>query len=202
MGRYFSAILCGLLLFTVSTVNASITSWTCADDGDGAIVMGTATLTATSDGYDLTMSGTQYWYPANVVGDFKTDTEEDPTVRIIEDVENDTTFAWTGYQITIGMSHTFSFVSAGLLIPDGWTVDIGVVSAGTMPNGDAGYVGTITYSKGTGDAIAVSDDGIFDFKVSFLGSTSFCTAQTPIPEPATIILLGLGAVAAIRRKKA
>ncbi len=205
MGKYFIAILCVLLLlFAVSTVNASIVGWNCADDGDRAIVMGTPSWAETDGEYELAMHGIQNWYPGHVAGDFSTDTLEDPTVRIIEDVFNDTTFAWTDYHITIGMSQTFSFVNSGLLTPAGWTAVVSPVSAGEIPNdGGDGYVGTIDYYKGpTGNAIAIGDDGTFGFKISFNGSISYCMQQIPTPEPTTIILLGLGAVSVIRRKRA
>jgi hypothetical protein len=208
MGKYFSAILCVLLLFAVSNVNASITSWNCGADGDGAIVMdyGSTTLTlvdpVTHD-YDLTMSGDQYWLPAHLQGDFQTG-GTDPTVRIIEDIGNDTSFAWTDYHITIGMTQSFSFVSSGLLAPAGWTAVVINPAPGILPNtnGVSGYVGTINYYQSAGDAIAIGDTGTFGLKVSFLGSTNFTTEQIPTPEPATLVLLGLGAVAAIRRKRA
>lgn len=117
MGRYSSTILCILLLlFAATTANASIVSWDCNDDGDGAIVMNqpSIVLTPVGDEYELAMDGVQNRYPAHVEGHFTTDTELDPTVRIIEDVENNTTFAWTDYHIVMGMSHTFSFVTSGL----------------------------------------------------------------------------------------
>jgi hypothetical protein len=205
MGRYISAILCILLLsFAVSTVNASIVSWNCGADGDGAIVMdyGTTTLTPVGNEYQLSMSGDQYWLPAHLQGDFTTDTQLDPTVRIIEDIGNDTTFDWTDYHITIGMSHTFSFVSSGLLAPAGWTAVVTPVTTGLMPNGGPmGYVGTVNYYQSAGDAIVIGDTGTFGFKVSFLGSTTFSTEQIPTPEPTTILLLGLGAMSVIRRSR-
>src|SRR5512140_1454030 len=118
MGRYISTILCVFLfLFAVSSVNASITSWNCADDGDGGIVMNPATLTSVGDEYDLTMSGVQHFYPAHMQGDFATDTVLDPTIRLIDDVTNQTTFDWTDYHITFGMSQPFTFVSSGTLAP-------------------------------------------------------------------------------------
>jgi hypothetical protein len=204
MKRYSRAFLISLiLLLAVPCVNASIVGWNCADDGDGAIVMGPATLTDNGDhDYDLSMSGEHYWFPAHVAGDFTTDTELDPSVRIIEGVENDTTFDWTDYHITIGMSHTFSFVTSGLMMPDGWTAEVSAVSAGTMPNGGSGYIGTIDYVNDTGDPIVIGDEGDFGFKISFSGSISYCTEQIPTPEPATIALLGLGALAVMRKRRA
>jgi hypothetical protein len=202
MGRYSLAFLSSILvLFAVSSVNASIVAWNCDDDGDGAIVMGTPSWAEVGSEYELRMGGNQYTYPAHVQGDFTTDTPLDPTVRIIEDVQNDTTFAWTDYHITMGMSHTFSFVESGLMMPDGWYAEVGTVAAGTMPNGGSGFIGTIDYYRGAGDAIAIGDIGTFGFKVSFLGSIAFCTEQIPTPEPTTILLLGLGAMSVLRRRR-
>jgi hypothetical protein len=204
MGRRFITILCSVLfLFAATTVNASIVDWNCADDGDGAIVMGTPTWTEVGEEYQLSMSGAQHWLPGHIAGDFTTDTPLDPTVRIIEDISNDTTFAWTDYHITIGMSQSFSFVSSGLLSPAGWTATVTAVSPGLMPNGGPmGYVGTVNYLKGpTGYAIDIGDTGTFGFKVSFLGSIAYCTQQIPTPEPTTILLLGLGAMSVIRRRR-
>ena len=204
MGKYISAILCVSLLFAVSTVNASITNWQCADDHDGAIVMSPATWDSVA--YQLTMSGTQYWGPAHVAGEFTTDTELDPTVKILEDVSNDTDFAWADYHIAIGMTKSFSILSTGITAPTGWTWVITAPAADQPLPGDispgTGWVGVVNYYKGTGDSVAIGDDGLFGFKVSFLGSTNFYTAQVPTPEPTTIILLGLGAVSVIRRKRA
>jgi hypothetical protein len=166
-------------------------------------------LTPVGSEWQLSMSGVQhgqYMSPAHVAGAFTTDTEQDPIVRIIEAVTNDTDFAWTDYHITIGMTKAFSFVDSGLMMPDGWTAVTGTVLPGQPLPGDIspgmGWVGTINYYKGpTGLAVDIGNDGTFGLKVSFLGSTSFYTEQVPTPEPTTILLLGLGAMSVIRRRR-
>ena len=208
MNRYSGAILCILLLlFAVPTVNASIVGWNCAPDGDGAITMSYTNLTFDSGTgeYLLDMDGAQHGYPAHLAGDFTTDESGDPTVRILEGIDNDTSFAWSDYHITIGMNNiTFAISStSGLVMPAGWFAVVTAPVAGNMPNnGGPGYVGIIDYYIGTGSAVAINDSADFGFKISFTGSTVFSTEQIPTPEPATVILLGLGAVSVIRRKRA
>ncbi|OHB59252.1 MAG: hypothetical protein A2173_09870 [Planctomycetes bacterium RBG_13_44_8b] len=193
-------------LLSVSVVSADIVDWNCDDDGDGAIVMDTPAWNYDSGSgeYTLSMAGTQYWAPAHVEGDFTTDTEEDPTVWIIETVDNQTTFDWTGYQILIGMTKNFT-ISTSVIAPDDWVFEIiqpSVLGGGQeIPNGGTGWLGTIDYSVGTGSPIEIGQSGDFGFKISFLGSVEFCTEQTPIPEPATLALLGIGVLASMRRRR-
>jgi hypothetical protein len=207
MNRVCSTILFSLfLLFAVSTVNASITNWNCGPDTDGAIVMSYTNLTSANGEYTLDMDGAQYSGPAHLIGNFNTDTELDPTVRIIEDVTNDTDFAWLDYHIAIGMNKNFSILSSGLLAPAGWTAEIIQPVAGQPLPGDispgTGWVGMVNFYKGpSGYAVNIGDSGTFGFKTSFLGSVEFYTAQTPTPEPTTIALLGLGAISILRRRR-
>ncbi len=199
MKKLLTAIL--IIVFTSSFVNAAIVEWNCDDDGDGATVMDdtTALVHDIGDEYTLSMSGTQNWSPAHIEGDFITDTELDPKVWIIEEVDNQTSFAWTGYQIIIGMTKTFTISS--VMAPDNWTFAITSTVAGSLPNGGGpGYVGIVNYYADPGYEIAIGDSGDFGLKVEFLGTVAFCTEQTPIPEPMTLGLLGLGALA-LRRKK-
>ncbi len=193
-------LLAGLLAILMATpfVSGNIIGAEAADDGDGAIV-----CTATWDPGTSTMNvdGVQYWHPGHIAGSFTTDTELDPTVWIVESVDNYTNFTWTDYHIDIGMNKPFSIV--GVVAPPDWTWSITPVASGqqlpNQPPGTLGWVGKVDYNAGT--PIAPGQTGTFGLVVSFTGSVQFCTAQVPTPEPATMCLLALGGLVLARRRR-
>jgi|WetSurMetagenome_2_1015567.scaffolds.fasta_scaffold266251_2 hypothetical protein len=190
-----------VILSMAALANAAITGYSCDDDHDGVIVMQSTAMDPPLGGTDvtLTMYCTQPKFAeGNVVGDFSTDTELDPTVRLTEFITNDTNYDWTGYNFSIRMSKTFT-ISAPVM-PKDWTYVITQAPA-SVPSGE--YVGSVVFSKGTGSAVKVGDEANFGFKMQFLGAVSYCTAQTPVPEPVSIVMLALGgfALTQIRRSR-
>lgn len=125
----------------------------------------------------------------NIAAGISTDTIADPTLSILNTINNDTGFPWTGYMVDVSMSDAFS-ISNPKVINSGWTASI------TQPvwNGSE-YMGQVAYTGG----IAVPDGQllVFGYDITFAGGTQFDFGQklTPVPEPGTVGFLALGALA-------
>jgi hypothetical protein len=113
-------------------------------------------------------------------------TDEDPIFRATKYVTNETAVAWTSYELTLAPS-------GPLFIP---TPSSDLFTSAVISNGGL----KITYSGGV---VNPGDEVQLNFKVQVFttGGFSTCLTQNPIPEPATMSMLALGALALIRRKK-
>lgn len=121
-----------------------------------------------------------------------TDTAYDPTLTINESINNESSFTWTGYNLSISMNQSFSIGSAGVSAPAGWTATI------TAPSGPVAgiYTGTIDFVGGTAVGIFPGPNSTLDFgyQVTFSGATQYTLTESanPVPEPGAFNLLIAG----------
>ena len=121
-----------------------------------------------------------------------TDTASDPTLTINNSIDNESSFVWTEYVVSVAMNQSFSINSAGVVAPAGWTANV------TQPGAPVSgiYTGVIDYIGGTPVAIYPGANSVlnYGYQVSFSGSTSYSLTESanPVPEPNAAALLVIG----------
>ncbi len=201
--RLGAVALVGSFLAWTSVATASITSWDCCNDNDGAINCAQTDWWGDAQtGYNVKIAGEQFWGPGHMLSTFTTDTVDDPTIKYINAVTNDTGLDWTGYVVNVTLNaaaslttYSISNVTVGLPDgPDGWSVtNIPSFTSNGIVDGQYQYVATIDFQGGTPVAGDGSGELDFSYKVSFAGSTSYHAIQeqtpVPVPEPGTLVLV-------------
>jgi hypothetical protein len=122
-------------------------------------------------------------------GNIVTDTDTDPKLTLLHQIDNDTGVAWTDYQAEITMTTAFSLDNVTVGNP-GWTSDV------TQPveNLNGNWIGYIEYTGGTPvDPLGTLS---FGFRMTFVGSATLNEYLTPsteeVPEPSTLALMAFG----------
>jgi hypothetical protein len=126
----------------------------------------------------------------------------DPSFETFLTVDNDTSFAWGGYDVQLLMPIPFMISSppqTEVTSPGNWST---VIDQPTLVGSN--YVGYVNYSAGT--PIALNGELDFNYTVSFTGQTSYNVGATytavPVPEPGTLglLLAGLSVAALLCRR--
>ena len=128
-----------------SSSYANLTNVTYADDGDGAFVCTPWSWSGNASDLAVGVYGDAYWAPGHVLFNVDTTGPEDPTLKISNSIENDSTFAWTKFTVNIYMATNFSLSNVTVTNPASWSVVS--YDASSTWNGSQ-YVATVVYNTG------------------------------------------------------
>ncbi len=187
----FVGILIGGLM-VCSTGKANILYVQYADDGDGAITCDPTNWQGSVPDLGLNITGKQCGAPGHVIGTITTDTADDPSLILGSAINNDTSFAWTAYQVNVYMNNTFTLSAASVTLPIDWTLTSIQTTAIPVVSPHGSYEAQMVFTSGT--PVAIGDELDFSYKISFSGATSYSFTQEmiPVPEPGALGFMAAG----------
>ena len=183
-----------LALFVCCSASyANLTNVTYASDGDGAFACTPWSWSGTpTNEVDVGAYGDLFYGPGHMIITALADSAEDPTLKISNSIENDSSFAWTQFTVKLTMAVPFTLTNVTVSVPTLWSVVSGDNQNATLIGGN--YVATVVYDTGPAipnDAISTID---FGYWVKFTGSPSYILTQEmiPVPEPSSLALVAIG----------
>ncbi len=192
---FFLSLVVNLAFCYFAHANANITgaSWDYGS-GDVSCVM----LWDSSDPTTLNLDMYQSGSVGQMNGGVTTDSAGDPTLTMNNEVDNNSSFAWTSYYVDVYMNVNFSFSGISVANPLGWAGGVLIAPHQVAPFTPQ-WTGTLIYYANGGppvNNIPLDPNNVLDFtyKVSFLGSTSYNIQEvvTAVPEPGALSLLLAG----------
>jgi hypothetical protein len=196
MKRGLFILVLSLAVFSCSSANADIVAVNMADDGDGAFVCEPWMWFGMAPDVTMDVYGNQYSSPGHLLGNITTGSPLDPTLKISNSIDNDTTNmgAWAAFQVNIYMSTPFTVTNVTVMNPaNDWTV-VSYNAAGSYTGSN--YVAQIVYDTGTPVPVGGTLD--FGYSLQFAGATHYELCQefipTAVPEPSSIALVALGSL--------
>jgi hypothetical protein len=200
------AVAVGLACCSIS--NASITNVNYASDGDGVFACTPWSFDTNATELTLPMIYGDYGTnspavgtPGHLILNVLTTSPEDPTLKISNSIENDSTFAWTQFTVNLYMAVQFTVTNTTLSGPAGWSLAGPSTQTATF-NGTQ-WEATVLYQGSP----AIQNDNVstidFGYWVKFNGQPSYAITQEmiPVPEPATYAMVALGAIALLGSRR-
>lgn len=192
-GIFVTALFSLLAVLSLSngSAKASIIAWNYANANPSTSNASVTHMAWNAGTYDMSVGSAQYDGTSQLNMSFTTNTTTDPSILINDSFNNDTTFAWTAYDVNVLMPNMFTLSNVQSLTPNSWSPTIGpeFYNAGLSE-----YEYQITFSGP--NPIQVGQNFNYQYQINFSGLTSyqFSEQQTPVPEPASlgvVVLLGI-----------
>jgi hypothetical protein len=195
------AAIAAIAPFVGSTARADITSQTFWDpQGDQVSTSESNWQDISGPDYSVDLSGSQTGGGV-VDGTFDTNSPTDPSLFIMNSLTNDSSFAWTGYQVGVVLSNPFTLSSIAATTPADWTYSAGPEILNPSGPYAGQYEELLTFSGP--DTVPIGGTFAWQYNLSFSGSESFAFTQvlSPVPEPASFGILAVGGFAMLGRRR-